>query len=632
MLHIPKATGVVMLPRCEQNPSVPLFIETMSEDLAGFDPETVRAKYLAERDRRLVPGRTDIRDLATDQRFTRYREDPFTQFVEREPLFEDVDAVVVGGGIAGILAGVQLRKAGVERIRIIDQAGGIGGTWYWNRYPGVMCDIESYIYIPMLEELGYVPTRRYASGAEILHHLEAIADEFDLVPDALFHTGVTQAEWSEDRGRWRIHTDRGDEVNSRWYVLAAGILNLLKLPAIPGMDEFAGASFHTARWDYEYTGGGPDAPLTGLEGKVVALVGTGATGIQCVPPLAESAKHLYVLQRTPSAIGERNNRPTDASFAEGLTPGWQRSRMDNFQAVMMGLPVEVDQVDDGWTHDYAAVQHPPRPEGMSGAEFARNAEELDYAIMERHRLRVDELVTDPATAEILKPYYRYICKRPCFHDEYLPALNNPRVTLIDCPAGVERITEHGLVVNGREYEVDCIIYGTGFEPERTPLFRRAGHQVVGRGLTLAEKWSDGASTLFGLMSRGFPNMFMMPAPTQQSVVTTNYTQLAVLGAEFIGGVVAQLKEHGVEVFDVSAEAEEAWVRGIVDTFSDTTAFMSACTPSRINNEGHPEMIKPRDGNYGGGMGDWFRYRELLEQWLETRNLDGLELELRSTVP
>jgi len=597
---------------------------------ATYDPEAVRAKYLAERDKRLIPGRADIRDLPTDEHFARYRDDPFTPVAEREPVVDEVDVVIVGGGIAGVVAGAELRKAGVERIRIVDQAGGIGGTWYWNRYPGVMCDIESYIYLPMLEELDYVPTRRYAFGEEILCHLEAIAQRFDLVGDALFHTGVTRAEWDEDAARWRIRTDRGDEVSCRWYVLAVGILNLLKLPAVPGMEAFAGRSFHTARWDYGYTGGGPHEPLTGLEGKVVALMGTGATGIQCLAPLAGSARHVYVFQRTPSAIGERGNRPTDPAFAAGLEPGWQRARMDNFQAIMLGRPVEVDLVDDGWTHHYAAVHHPPRAEGMTTAEFLRSAEEFDYGIMEAHRRRVEELVADPATAEILKPYYRYLCKRPCFHDEYLSAFNHPNVTLVDCPAGIERITEQGPVVDGQQYEVDCIVYGTGFEAELTPLFRRAGHEIVGRGGgTLADKWADGAASLFGMMSRGFPNLFVMPAPGQQAVVTVNYTQLAVLGAEFIGGAVRLLEERGVEVFDVSAEAEEAWTRKVVDSFVDGSAVMSACTPSRINNEGHPEAMNPRNGNYGRGMGDWFGYRELLEQWLDAGRFEGLALEVRS---
>ena len=599
---------------------------------AAFDTEAVHAKYLAERDKRLVPGRADIRDLRADEHFARYRDDPFTPMAERQPVVDEVDVVIVGGGMAGILAGVHLRKAGLERIRIIDEAGGMGGTWYWNRYPGVMCDVESYIYLPMLEELDYIPTQRYAWGEEILSHLEAIANRFDLNEDALFHTGVTRAEWHDDVARWRVHTDRGDQIDCRWYVLAVGILNLLKLPAIPGMEDFTGRSFHTARWDYEYTGGGPHEPLDALSDKVVALVGTGASGLQCVPPLAESAKHLYVFQRTPSAIGERGNRPTDPDFAEGLEPGWQRSRMDNFQAIMMGLPTEVDLVDDGWTRDYAAVR-PPKPEGMTSREYARWVEEIDYAIMESHRRRVEELVADPATAEILKPYYRYICKRPCFHDEYLSAFNNPNVTLIDCPAGIERITESGPVVDGKQYEVDCIIYGTGFEPERTPLYRRAGHDIIGRGgVNLAEKWADGAVSLFGMMSRGFPNMFIMPAPTQQSVVTVNYTQLAVFGAEFVGKAVALLQQRGVEVFDVSAQAEEAWTKEIVDCYVDGGSVMSACTPSRINNEGHPELIKPRDGNYGVGMGDWFRFRELLERWLESGQLEGLELEVHAAAP
>jgi cation diffusion facilitator CzcD-associated flavoprotein CzcO len=600
---------------------------------ASYDPEAVRAKYLAERDKRLVPHRADIRDLRTDEHFARYRADPFRPFIERDAVADDVDVVIVGGGIAGILAGASLRKAGVERIRIIDQAGGIGGTWYWNRYPGVMCDVESYIYLPLLEELDYIPKHRYAFGEEILHHLEAIADRFDLVDDALFHTGVTVAEWQEDEGRWRVGTDRGDEVTCRWYVLAVGILNLMKLPTIPGMEDFAGHSFHSARWDYGYTGGGPGAPLTELGDKSVALFGTGATGIQCVPPLAEAAKQLFVFQRTPSAIGERGNRPTDPDFGRNLEPGWQRARMDNFQGIIMGRPVDTDLVDDGWTHDYARTRNVPRPEGVTTEEYLRLAEEVDFEVMEAHRHRVEELVDDPDTAEVLKPYYRYMCKRPCFHDEYLPALNGPTVTVVDCPGGIERITERGPVVDGRQYDVDCIVYATGFEAEVTPLFRRVGHEVVGRGgVTLAGKWGDGAASLYGMMSRGFPNLFVMPAPGQQAVVTVNYTQLAVLGAEFVGSAVGQLVQKGVEVFDVSAEAEEAWAEEIVGSFVDASAVLSACTPSRINFEGHPEEMNPRNGNYGRGLGDWFAYRELLERWIEAGSLEGLELEVRPPAP
>ncbi len=595
-----------------------------------YDPEAVRAKYLAERDRRLVPGRADIRDLRHDDRFARYRADPFTPYADRDPVAEELDVVIVGGGIAGILAGVELRKAGVDRVRIVDQAGGIGGTWYWNRYPGVMCDIESYIYLPMLEEMGYVPKDRYASGEEILHHLESIADRYRLDAEALFHTGVTEAAWDEGAGRWRIRTDRGDELCPRFYVLAVGILNLLKLPAIPGMEDFAGHSFHSARWDYAYTGGGPGEPLTELGDKTVALIGTGATGIQVLPPLAAAAAQVYVFQRTPSAIGERGNRPTPPEFAETLSPGWQQARMDNFQAVMLGKQVDEDLTDDGWTHHYAAVQHPPRRKDMTLEEYLRGGEELDFAVMEEHRRRVEELVADPAAAEALKPWYRYLCKRPCFHDEYLPAFNEPNVTLVDCPAGIERVTEQGLVVDGREYEVDCIVYSTGFEAELTPLYRRAGHEVIGRdGVHLADKWAEGAASLFGMMSRGFPNLFVMPAPGQQAVVTVNYTQLAVLGARFVGRTIGHLAEEGVAVFDVSADAEADWTQKIVDSFVDASSVMAACTPSRINLEGHPEAMNPRNGNYGRGLGDYFGYRQLLEEWLDAGDCPGLELERRS---
>ncbi|WP_428343140.1 flavin-containing monooxygenase [Mycobacterium sp.] len=592
----------------------------------AFDPEVVHAKYLAERDKRLVPGRAAIRDLTRDEYVAGYRVDPFTPYTAREPIVDAPDVVIVGGGIAGILAGAHLRKVGVERIRIVDQAGGMGGTWYWNRYPGVMCDVESYQYLPMLEELDYIPTRRYAFGEEIRQHLQTIAERYDLVSDALFHTSVTQTVWRDDTGRWMVQTDRGDKLSCRYYVLAVGILNLLKLPAIPGMDTFAGRAFHTARWDYGYTGGGPGQALTNLSDKVVALIGTGASGLQILPPLAEAAEHVHVFQRTPSAIGVRGNRPTDSSFTEGLQPGWQKARMDNFQSIMLGRPAEVDLTDDGWTHHYAAVQNPARRKGMTSEEFIRTAEELDFGIMEEHRRRIDELVHDPDVAAALKPYYRYLCKRPCFHDEYFDAFNRPNVTLVDCPAGIDQITDRGPIVAGRQYDVDCIVYGTGFEAETTPLQRRVGHDIIGQGgVTLAEKWADGAASLFGMMSRGFPNMFVMPAPGQQAVVTVNYTQIAVLGAEFVSETVALLEKKGARWFDVSAEAEADWTRQIVDTYIDPSAVMAACTPSRINNEGDPGGVRPRDTNFGRGFGDYFAYRKLLEGWLASGDFEGLEL-------
>ena len=594
----------------------------------GYDPDLVKAKYLAERDKRLVPGRADIRDLTTDPDFASYRTDPFTPRIERDPIVVDVDVVIVGGGMAGILAGVQLRHQGIERIRIIDQAGGVGGTWYWNRYPGVMCDIESYIYLPLLEEMGYTPKHRYAAGEEIRLHLQSIAERFDLVDDGLFHTGVTRAAWDDDAARWRVHTDRGDLVTGRYYVLAVGILNLMKLPTIPGMEEFGGCSFHTARWDYGYTGGGPGEPLTNLADKVVGLIGTGATGIQCLAPLAEAAAHVHVFQRTPSAIGVRGNRPTDPGFADGLVPGWQRERMENFQAIILGKQVDEDLTDDGWTKDYASVNNPPKRTDMTFEEYLLSAEANDFEIMEAHRRRVDELVADPSTAEVLKPHYRYLCKRPCFHDEYLPTYNEPNVTLVDCPAGLERVTERGVIVDGREIELDCLIYGTGFEPELTPLHRRAGHEIIGRdGVSLAAKWADGPATLFGMMSRGFPNLFLLPCPGQQSVVTVNYTQLAVLGAEFVGGAVGILERRGVTAFDVRSEAEERWVQSIVESFVDPTSVMSACTPSRINREGATTPMNPRASNYGRGLGDYFGYRDLLEGWVAAGDCEGLELRI-----
>ncbi|HEU5302344.1 MAG TPA: NAD(P)/FAD-dependent oxidoreductase [Acidimicrobiia bacterium] len=594
----------------------------------GFEPEAVRAKYQQERARRVNEARTAVQDLQGDPRFAEYLRDPWTPFVERPPVTNDTDVAIIGAGLAGLVLGAKLREAGVRRICLIDKAGGVGGTWYWNRYPGLFCDVESYIYMPMLEEMNVVPTSRYATGVEIHQHLEAIAQKYDLVDDALFHTGVETSEWDEASSCWVLRTDRGDEIRAHHLVVAPGILNLVKLPRIPGMEDFQGDAFHTSRWDYEATGGAPDDPrLTKLADKVVGVIGTGGTAIQCVPALAECSKHLYVFQRTPSAIGVRDNRPTDEHFAEQLRTGWQRERMENFSSVMIGRSVECDLVDDSWTHNMAKVVNPPIEPGMSPEEMLRTAEEIDYQVMEAHRARVEQIVSDPAVAEAMKPYYRYMCKRPLFHDEYLPTFNRSDVTLVDCPRGVEQVLEHGVVANGTTYDLDLIVYATGFEAEVTPFARRAGHTIIGRdGITMAEKWKDGVTSLHGMSTHGFPNMFIMPAPAQQAVTTVNYTHLAVLGAEHIAATIAKLAEQGVEVFDVRQEAEDAWTETIVSTSRDPRDFMASCTPSRLNFEGDPSKFNPRNGNYGQGHGDFLGFQDLLSEWRERGDFAGWELD------
>ena len=262
---------------------------------------------------------------------------------------------------------------------------------------------------------------------------------------------------------------------------------------------------------------------------------------------------------------------------------------------------------------------------MSPEDFMRNAEREDFEIMEQHRRRIDETVTDPRTADILKPYYRYLCKRPCFHDEYLPAFNLPNVALVDCPAGIETVTERGLICNGEEFELDCIIYATGFEAEVTPLPRRAGHEIIGRGgLRLAEKWVAGPATLHGIMTRGFPNFFMVPAPGQQGVISVNFTLVNCEGAEHIAATIKLLDERGIHVADVSEEAEGAYVDGILAKYQDVSAVMEACTPSRLNNEGNPRAVNPRAGSWGGGRGDLFGWIAMLKEWREAGDFAGLE--------
>jgi cyclohexanone monooxygenase len=589
----------------------------------SFDPDALRDKYREERDKRVKPeGNDQYKEMAGE--YAHYLDDPYIAPIEREPLFDEVDVVIIGGGFGGQLAGARLRQAGVNDIRIIEKGGDFGGTWYWNRYPGAMCDVESYIYLPLLEEVGYVPKEKYTHAPEILAHSRAIGETFDLYRGACFQTEVTDLEWDDESSRWIVHTNRGDAMRARFVCMASGPLHRPKLPGIPGIDEFKGHTFHTSRWDYDYTGGDSDGNLTGLAGKRVGIIGTGATAVQAIPHLGEAAEHLYVFQRTPSSIDVRANRPTDPEWAASLGEGWQKNRMDNFNTLVSGGFASEDLVKDGWTDIIGKlllmIQRGEAGE-LTAESLARTMEMADFEKMEQIRSRVDELIDDPGTAEALKPYYRQFCKRPCFHDEYLDTYNRSNVTLVDTEGqGVDRLTERGVVANGVEYEVDCLIFATGFEVG-TSFTRRAGCELHGRGgITLSEKWADGTSTFHGMHVRGFPNLFIFSIV--QSGFSVNFPHMLDEQARHLAYILEHAQQNDVTVIEASQQAEDAWVQAVLDAALNRMDFLESCTPGYYNNEGHPNVRAFRDGPYGGGS---IAFVQMWESWRAAGDLEGLEL-------
>jgi cyclohexanone monooxygenase len=588
----------------------------------GFDPDALRARYARERAKRIRPDGKD-QYLQVSGRYSGFAEDPYAAPPDRPAIHEDVDALIVGGGFGGLLAGVRLRGAGLDDVRIVEKGGRIGGTWYWNQYPGAQCDIESYIYLPLLEELGVVPSERYARAPEILAHAQRIADHFGLSERAVLGTEVTTMTWSDGAGRWTVGTDRGDRFQARFVVTATGPLHRPKLPGVAGIEEFAGHSFHTSRWDYAFTGGGPVGGLDRLSDVRVAVIGTGATAVQIVPHLAQAAAHLHVFQRTPSSVDIRGNRPTDPAWVASLTPGWQAERVRNFNALVSGVPQEVDLVDDGWTTLIGKMMEIYR-KGRAGALDQPFEEVLELANMEKMeeiRARVDAEVADPDVAEALKPYYEMFCKRPCFHDDYLATFNRANVTLVDTDGrGVDRITRDGVVVGGVLYEVDCIIYATGFEVG-TDYERRARFEVRGRdGRTLTEKWDDrGMRTLHGLLTHGYPNLFILGQ--SQGAWTANYIQLLDEASRHAAAIVTHMEECGLATVEPTSVAEDAWAEVIVTNAVNGTGGIGGtdCTPGYYNNEGRPLDGPPWAASYGKGSVEFFR---LMEHWRATGEFAG----------
>jgi cyclohexanone monooxygenase len=589
-----------------------------------FDPDALREKYRRERDRRLRPDGNEQYIEVTGQ-FAHFLEDPYVEpGFTREPLTDEVEVVVIGGGFGGLLAGARLRQFGVQDIRMIDPAADFGGTWYWNRYPGIACDIESYTYLPLLEELGYVPKEKYSYGAEILEHSQAIARKFDLYRDACFQTRVEELRWDEDESHWIISTHRGDRMKAHYVCLATGPLNRPKLPGIPGVEDFEGHSFHASRWDYGYTGGDSEGNLTGLRGKRVGIIGTGATAVQCVPHVGEWAEHLYLFQRTPSSIDVKDNPPTDPEWAKTLTPGWHQRRMDNFNNLVSGLPQDEDLVNDGWTdliRNLLVGIREGKTKDFSQQGLADAAELADFEKMESIRARVDSIVKDADTAEALKPYYRQFCKRPCFHNEYLETFNRPNVELVDTQGrGVERITKKGVVVDGQEYELDCLIYASGFEVG-TDYSRRAGFQLYGRGgQSLSEKWSSGVRSLHGMHVHGFPNCFIMS--NSQAGFTASYPHMLNEQAKHLAYIIRKGIDDKLQAVEVTEAGEAEWINRCIQKAQMAGEFLENCTPGYYNNEGKTGERSAQDGFYGGGSVEFI---QMLEAWREDGSMPGLEL-------
>ena len=588
-----------------------------------FDPDALRLKYRQERDKRVrVDGNEQYQDVVGD--FAHYLNDPYVEPLVREPLYDDVEVVIIGGGFGGLLTGARLREAGIQDLRVIEKGGDFGGTWYWNRYPGAACDVESYIYLPLLEELGYIPKEKYTHAPEILKHSRAIGEHFDLYRNACFQTEVTEVRWDDDAQRWIISTNRDDRMRARFVCMANGPLHRPKLPGIAGVETYRGHSFHTSRWDYDYTGGTSDGGLSRLAGKRIGIIGTGATAVQCVPHIGAAAGELFVFQRTPSSIDVRNNRDTDPAWAKSLEPGWQKRRMENFNNLVSGIPESEDLVGDGWTDIIGKLLVMVRnnanadfsPEGL-----ARTMELADFEKMEQIRSRVDQIVHDNSTAEALKPYYRQFCKRPCFHDEYLQTFTRPNVTLVDTAGqGVDCITERGIVANGVEYELDCIIYATGFEVG-TEYSRRAGYEIIGRdGITLTEKWADGASTFHGFHTRGFPNCFIIS--NLQSGFTVNFPHMLSEQATHLGYILSHAEKNGITRIETTKKAEDEWVQKIISLSQMNVKFLESCTPGYYNNEGKPSDRAIQNGSFGGGS---VAFIQLLEKWRADKSFAGLEL-------
>ncbi|KAJ7802485.1 flavin-binding monooxygenase-like family protein [Mycena olivaceomarginata] len=601
--------------------------------------------------------------LADSTQFKHLQDDPWVDhaaFNAKTPVLSDGDDIkflVLGAGYGGLLFAVHLIEAGFSAadIRMADGAGGFGGTWYWNRYPGLMCDTESYIYMPLLEETGYMPRFKYAYGPELRAHADRIAEKWGLTDKALFRTQSRGAQWDDAAKRWIVQLveNRGPtepkkeiKITAQYVLLASGILDAPHIPRALGFEQFKGQHFHTARWNYDITGGtDTDWTLDKLKDKRVGVLGTGATAVQAVPHLAKWAKHLYVFQRTPSSVDVRNQRPTDpVEWANKIAAakGWQRARSENFNSYLVNAPIGEDLVNDGWCHapSYQAVgggRGILAPEQIP--DHIARLHAIDLERSEKIRARTSEVVQDPGTAEKLKHWYPAWCKRPAFHDDYLPTFNRPNVTLVDTDGkGVEALTADAVVVDGTPYPIDVLVLSTGFAfavagGSGSPA-QRAGMQILGRdGLDMDEKWvREGPGTLHGVATHGFPNFFFLGF--SQAGLSPNFTYTLALLASHVGTTLAKAERRAGAsdriTVEVTKGAEEEWAGEILKRAS-WFAALQGCTPSYVTKEGEMgKVVDPVEQLKAARGATWAEgivsFTEVIRAWEDEGKLRGFKVE------
>ena len=555
--------------------------------------DAIKAKFAEERDLRLNfrPEGTAQFNSDFDGGLSRFGEDSYNKEIEeREPINDTVEVLFIGGGFSALLTTSQLREVGVERIRIVERGADVGGTWYWNRYPGAACDVVSYDYLPLLDEMDYVPKDHYAKAPEIFEHCQSIAKYYDLYDLAVFQTTVIKTEWHEDEQLWHVETDRGDHMKSKFVICANGPMSKPKLAKISGIESFKGHSFHTGRWDYDYCGD----QLQNLQDKKVAIIGTGATAVQAVPKLAQQAKELYVFQRTPSSIDIRKDWPTDPNWARKLEPGWQSKRR---QRTIDGPQLTQRQLD--------------KRAQLSTEEKVQRQENANIDHMMWIHQRIEDIVDDEVTANLLKPWYMFMCKRPCFHEDYLPAFNQPNVHLVDTRGeGISEVTEAGPMFDGEVYDVDLIIYATGFEVQKTGIY----NEIIGQNQEeINDHYSDGIRTLFGIHSNGYPNLFIMAG--YQASFQFNITDVLTVQGGHIAASIDYARRNNCKSIEVTPEIEDWWVQEVI-AHRGKTDRNKDCTPGYYNFEG--EDNRRQDGTYNGGFK---RYVELIEE--AKSKMDGI---------